>query len=198
MPALPTPNFAFYHRLNPRERVLLLITAGAVLFILNLILLSVLLRNSRELNAQYTEKSRELEREQLFAAQKADLWQPRNNWLQKNQPVLVNRALAGPQLLEAVQSLARANVVVVTNPNIPAPPGATAGNPTGGNVDYQPVSVRVDTQSDWRGAIRFMAAVQKPESFLVFEQANLHADQADPNIMRGEFLISKWYTPAQK
>ena len=198
MPSLPTPNFAFYHRLNPRERVLLLITAGSVLFILNLFLLGVLLRDSRDLNTRYAEKSQALEREQLLAAQKPDLWLPRNEWLNKNQPVLLNRALAGPQLQEAVQSLARANMVVVLNPRIPAPSGSTPSNPAGGNVDYQPVTLRVDTQSDWRSVVRFMAAVQKPDAFLVFEEANLHADQADPNIMRGEFLISKWYTPAPR
>ena len=194
----PTPTFAFYHRLNSRERVLLLIVGGSVVFIANLILLSVLLRNSRELGQQYTEKTQELDRENLFAAQKTGLWAPRNEWLKKSQPVLINRALAGSQLLEIVQGIARSNSVIVTNPRIPSPSGSTPINPGGGNADYQPVSVRIETQSDWKNVVKFVAAVQQPNAFLVFEEGSLRSDQADPAIMRGNFLISKWYAPGGK
>ena len=195
---LPLPSFAFYHRLNPRERVLLLVTAGSVLFILNLVLLSFLLRNSRELNLQHAAKSQELRGEQLYAAQKPSLWEPRTGWLQKNQPELKNRAQAGPQLLGTVQDLARRASVIVTNPSISAPTGASPSNPSGGNADFQPVTVRIQTQSDWKSLVRFLAALQTPRNFLVFEQASLRTDQADPQIMRGEFVISKWYAPGEK
>ena len=195
---LPTPSFAFYHRLNSRERVLLLVTAGSLLFILNLVLLSFLLRNSHELNLQYAAKSQELNGELLFAAQKPGLWEPRNNWLHANQPELKNRALAGSQLLETVQGIARGASVIVTNPSIPSPTGSSPSNPSGGNPDFQPVTVRIQTQSDWRNLVKFIAALQTPKSFLMFEQASLRTDRADPNVMRGEFLISKWYAPGGK
>ena len=194
----PVPTFAFYLRLNPRERVLLLVMGGAVLFIVNLILLSFLLRHTRDLNLQYAEKSQELDREQLFAAQKADLWSPRSAWLQKSQPMLVNRAFASTELLETVKNLAQANMVVVTNQSFPNPPSNTPGNPSGGNADYQPITVKVDTQSDWKSVVRFIAKVQDPAAFLVFEEATLRADPSDPNIMRGVFVVSKWYAPAGK
>lgn len=195
---LPTPSFAFYHRLNPRERVLLLIVVGSVLFILNLIVLSFLLRTSRELNQQYAAKSQELNGELLFAAQKPGLWEPRNAWLHTNQPELKNRALAGSQLLETVQGLARGSAVIVTNPSISSPTNSSPGNPSGGNANYQPVTVRINTQSDWKSLVKFMAALQQPQAFLVFEQASLRTDQADPGVMRGEFLVSKWYAPGGK
>ena len=195
---IPTPSFAFYHRLNPRERVLLLIVVGSVLFILNLIVLSFLLRTSGELNQQYAAKSQELNGELLFAAQKPGLWEPRNGWLHATQPELKNRALAGSQLLETVQGIARGSAVIVTNPSIQTPTNSSPANPSGGNTDYQPVTVRIMTQSDWRNLVKFLAAIQQPKSFLVFEQASLHTDQADPNVMHGEFLISKWYAPGGK
>ena len=196
--SLPTPTFAFYHRLNSRERVLLLIVGGSVAFIVNLILLSVLLRNSRELGQQYTEKTQELDRENLFAAQKAALWTPRNDWLKKTQPVLDKPGLAGSQLLEIVQGIARGNGVIVTNPRIVGANGSTPTNPGGGNADYQPVSVRIDTQSDWKNVVRFVAAVQQPNAFLVFEEGDLSSDRSDPATMHGTFLISKWYAPGGK
>jgi hypothetical protein len=35
--------------------------------------------------------------------------------------------------------------------------------------------------------------VQKPEAFIVFENANLMIDSSDPTVMRGRFKIAKWF-----
>lgn len=189
LPSVTLPKFAFIQRLNPRERVLLLIIGVALVFIVNVILLSVLIRSWRDLNLQYAEKSLELNRETVFADQKSSLWSPRNDWLKKTQPVIANLALAGPQLQEAVKAIAQGNQVILTNTKFVTQP------PT---PDYQPVSVSISTQSDWANIVKFMASLQKPEAFLVFNTASLHTEQADPKQIRGEFVVSKWYAAATK
>ena len=183
------PSFAFYQRLTARERTLLLLVGGSLVLIVNLILLSVLIRSWRDLNLEYTQKSQELDRESLFADQKVSLWQPRTEWLKKTQPPLPNRSLAGPQLQEAIKNLAQGSQMIITNQKfvtLPATP------------DYQPVTVGVSTQSDWKGVVKFMATLQKPDAFLVFNTASLHTEQSAPAQVRGEFVISKWYAPAGK
>ncbi len=185
----PLPTFAFYQRLTARERVLLLIVGGSLVVIVNLILLSVLIRSWRDLSLQYTEKSQELYRETAFADQKASLWQPRNEWLKKTQPPLANRSLAGPQLQEAIKGIAQGNQVIVTNQKFVTATTAAA---------YQPVTVGISTQSDWKSVVKFMATLQRPDAFLVFNTASLHTEQSDPAQVKGEFVISKWYAPAAK
>lgn len=188
-----------YRRLTSRERALLFITGGAAVLIVNLLLLSILLRSARELGSAYTERSEDVRREQLFANQKDSLWVPREAWLKKTQPTLNNGNVEGPRLLETIQALARSNQVLVVSPQIlpfaaAAPPGSTVPAPT----DYQAVTVKVTTQSDWQNVVRFMAAVQRPDAFLVFDSATLRTEQSDPKKMIGDFVISKWYAPAEK
>lgn len=190
------PSLAFYHRLNSRERVLLLLVGASLLFVVNLFLLSLLIRSWRDLSLQYAEKSQELTRESAFAEQKTSLWEPRSAWLKKTQPPLVNRNLAGSQLLDTIKGIAQSNQVIISSQTIAtAAPGSASAS---GGAEYQPITVRVDTQSDWPGIVKFMAAIQKPDAFLVFDTANLRTEQSDPAKMRGEFIISKWFAPTGK
>ena len=89
-------------------------------------------------------------------------------------------------LLEEVRNAARARNVVLENPAL-------------GTVDaqagYQSVSVDIETKSSWKDLIDFMAGLQQPEKFIVFERSNLQIDTTDPTKMRGRFRIAKWYAP---
>lgn len=189
---------AYYRRITPRERVLLLITGGAVLFVVNLVLLNILLNSGRELGSAYAEKSQQLRGEQLFAGQKNSLWAPRSEWLKKTQPALTNYNIQGNQLLEAINATARNNQIVVTNPGTRPPPTRLGGEGGAVPTDYQAVTVSLETQSDWKNVVRFIAAVQSPDAFLVFDNANLRTEQNDPAKMRGTFVISRWFAPAGK
>ena len=62
----------------------------------------------------------------------------------------------------------------------------------------QTVSVEGDTQGDWGETVRFLAEVQKPENFLVFDLASLRTSPTDARLMKCHFLVSKWYAPAPK
>lgn len=196
---LPPALVAYYRRLTTRERTLLLITGGAVLLIVNLLLLSVLVRSSRELGAEYAEKSQQLRGEQIAANEKSVLWVPRDAWLKKTQPTSPNLNFEGSKLLETIQGVARGNQVILTNPQIqPLDNGRPGVDGAAGPRDYRAVRVKIDTQSDWQGLVRFLAAVQQPEAFLVFDSANLRTEQNDPKRMRGEFMVAKWYAPADR
>jgi hypothetical protein len=186
--------FAFYQRLSARERTLLLIVAGAVFVLANLIGVSALAGAFGELRRDCAEQSANLQVQRIFASRQPDLVQ-RTNWLQARQPVLVSRDRAGAGLLNQIQQFARASGVIVTNPQIkPLPPPSESRGT--GSADYQAVTVEVETQSGWAGAKKFIEAMQQPENFLVFDLATLRSDP-DPAIIRGHFQISKWYAPAR-
>ena len=82
--------------------------------------------------------------------------------------------------------------MIIAAPQIKPPPT----NPSAAPADApQAVTVEVDTQADWKETVRFLAALQQPESFVVFDLATLRSNPADPKQMKGHLLISKWYAP---
>ena len=190
------PSFEFYQRMSRRERVLSLIVAGAVLFAANLVALSTLLRSSRDLRAQITAKSQELRVQSLYA-QEQPLWKQRTDWLKAHQPVLANRDRAGTDLLGEVQAAARINHVLLTTFQITPSPLPLPGERAVAS-EYRPVGVSVETQSDWMSLVQFLASMQKPEGFVVFEKAKLSSEPNDPQRMKGSFSIAKWYAASGK
>ena len=173
------------NRLTPRERTLLTIVL-AVLFLLgNFFIVSTLMQRYRQIQAETTRKREELKTLRGMFSEK-DIWAKRDAWLTAKQPKLANRDQARVILLEEVRNAARARNVVLENPAL-------------GTVDaqagYQSVSVDIETKSSWKDLIDFMAGLQQPEKFIVFERSNLQIDTTDPTKMRGRFRIAKWYAP---
>ncbi len=190
------PAFDFYHRMSTRERLLSLLVGGTLLFIGNLVAISTLLRSSRDLRAQIAEKSQDLHIQNLYA-QEQPMWKQRTAWLKAKQPVLANYNRAGTDLLGAIQTAARTQQVIINTFQITPLPPAIAGERVA-KPEYQPVSVSVETQSDWAALVQFLATLQRPEEFLVFDRARLTTDPNDPSRMKGSFLIAKWYAPGTK
>lgn len=187
------PTFAFYRRLSRRERVLVLVVAGAVFVVLNLVILRGLSGSFRNLRAQRKQKSFEAQTLRVYVAEKPR-WTQRVQWLRDKQPPLANRDVAGVKLEDQIKAVADQNKVILTNHQIlPAPVGAAAP----GAADYQALTVQTEARGDWPGMLQFLAAVQRPENFLAFESASLRTDPADSKVMRGQFRVAKWYAPAR-
>ena len=192
--SLPSISLAWFHRLSRRERVLTGLVGGAVFVILNLAALRFLLGAYTDLSSRYAEDRRTLLLLRALAGER-DTWTQRNDWLKATQPVLANRDRAGTALYEQLQGIARTQQVIVSSLQIKPPGTVTA--PVKGDAP-QVVSVEGDTQGDWRETVRFLAEIQKPENFLVFDQASLRTNPTDARQMRCHFLVSKWYAPAAK
>ena len=196
MPKLPSLSFAFYQRLNPRERLLSLLVAGTVFVLVNLFALRFLAAAFGDLGQQYAEGARAL-REETVWAREQPLWEQRTRWLQAKQPVLTNRDRAPTQLLEQVQGAARASQVLIRSQQMHGLAGV--GTNRAGASEYQAVSIHVDTESDWKqlvGNPGFLPLLQTPDNFIVFDRASMHTDPADPKRMKCSFDVSKWDAPA--
>ena len=190
------PTFEFYYRMSARERALSLMIFGALLLIANLVAISMLLRSTRDARAQIADKSQELHVQNLYA-QEQPMWKQRSDWLKTKQPVLANRDRAGTDLLSEIQAAARINRVSLSTFQIVPLPPAILGERVA-KPEYQTVSLTIETQSDWAAIVNFLALLQRPEGFLVFDKATLRSDPADPLRMKGAFTISKWYAPGGK
>ncbi len=175
---------AWFLRMNPRERVLSIIIAGALFLLINLYLWNSLLGMLTRTRTELAER-RAMRTQQTVFLQEKPMWEKRAEWLKKNQPTLQSPQEAS-SLLDQVKQVASKHKVLLENPSI----GSGESNP-----NYQAVFAAVETKSPWPPLVHFLYEVQKPESFVVFESVNLAIDSADPTMMRGKFKIGRWFAP---
>jgi hypothetical protein len=178
---------AWYERMNQRERLLSWIAAGAIIVLVNLVILSWLFgalgRARNELAARKAALA-----EQAVYVKERDLWTKRDQWLREHQPTLKSPAEASV-LLDQFKQVAGKYNVLIQNPAIGS--GETTPN-------HQTIFASIETKSPWPPLVHFLYDVQKPDAFVVFESVNLAIDSSDPTMMRGKFKIARWFTPAQR
>ena len=176
---------AWYQRMNPRERMLAWIVAGALIVLLNVVILSWLFgalgRARTNLAARKAARA-----EQALFVKERDLWIKRDQWIRKHQPTLKNPAEASV-LLDQLKQIAGKYNVLIQNPAIGS--GETTPN-------HQTVFASIETKSPWPPLVHFLYDVQQPDAFIVFENANLAVDSSDPTVMAGKFKIARWFAPA--
>lgn len=172
-------------RISPRERLLLAVVAGAIFVLVNMWMISAFMRHNNELKGEIASKRLQLDSLKAMVKDR-DQWATRDAWLKQKQPRLTNADQAGVNLLEQVKQVAQSNEVLLESPEI----GTVEKQPAG-----QAIFVSVQTKSSWDSLVKFLQAIQGPDQFIVFENANLQIDNTDPTQMRGKFRIAKWYAP---
>ncbi|MGZ4985125.1 MAG: hypothetical protein ACXWAV_03410 [Chthoniobacterales bacterium] len=177
-------SLAWFERMNPRERVLSLIVAGALFLLINLFLWSALLGSLGKARSDLALR-KATRKEQTMFMKEQPMWEKRADWLKQNQPALKSPGEASTLLDEVKQAAGKHNVLI-ENPAI----GAGDSTP-----NYQAVFASVETKSPWPPLVHFLYDIQKPESFVVFENFSLAIDSADPTMMRGKFKIARWFAP---
>jgi hypothetical protein len=179
--------WAWYHRMNPRERVLSWIVAGTIFVLLNLWILNWILGALGAAHKEVAARRAKLAEQTLYIKER-DLWTKREEWIRKHQPVLSNPAEASA-LLDQLKQVGGKHNVLVENPAI----GAGETTPY-----HQTVFASIETKSPWPPLVHFLYDLQRPDAFIVFENVNLTVDGSDPTMMRGKFKIARWFAPAQK
>jgi hypothetical protein len=175
---------AWFQRMNPRERMLAMIVAGALFLIVNIFIWSSLFGMLGRTRTELAERRAMRTQQSVFLKERA-MWQKRDEWLKKFQPALKSPEEAS-SLLTRVKEVAARHEVLLENPQI----GPGDSTPT-----YQAVFAAVETKSPWPPLVHFLYDVQQPESFVAFESVNLAIDSSDPTMMRGKFKIARWFAP---
>jgi len=176
---------AWYQGMNPRERRLVLIVAGALFLLINLVIWSKLFDALGNARAELALRKADREEQSLYIKER-NLWALRDKWLTQYQPTLKS-AVEASTLLDQVKEIAGKHNILIEKPAI----GAGDSTP-----DHQSVFASFETKSPWPPLVRFLYDVQKPESFVVFESVQLQIDNTDPTMMRGRFKMARWFAPA--
>jgi hypothetical protein len=178
---------AWYVAMNPRERRLAWIVAGALFLLINLLVWSKLFSILGNARAELALSKATREEQSIYIKDK-DLWARRDQWLKLKQPTLKS-AVEASTLLDQMKEVAGKHNVLIEKPAI------GAGDST---ADHQSVFASFETKSPWPPLVRFLFDVQQPESFVVFESIQLQIDSADPTMMRGRFKVARWFAPSAK
>jgi hypothetical protein len=176
---------AWYLGMNPRERRLAWIVAGALFLIINLVIWSKLFGMLSNARAELALQKATREEQSIYIKEK-DLWGARDKWLKQFQPTLKS-AVEASTLLDQIKEVGGKHNVLIEKPAI----GAGDSTP-----DHQSVFASFETKSPWPPLVHFLYDVQKPDSFVVFESVQLQIDNADPTMMRGRFKVARWFAPA--
>ena len=180
--------FAWYERLNQRERRLLLIVAGIVFILLNLLIWNWLFAALGRARGELAERKSTRTQQAIYMKER-DLWVKRDQWIQQHQPNLTGPGEASKLLEEQIKPVAIKHNVLIENPQI----GSGETTPY-----HQTVYNSIETKSPWPALVHFLYDVQQPEKFVVFETMTLSIDNNDPTMMRGKFKIARWFAPAQR
>lgn len=178
----------WFERMNRRERVLSLSIVGLIFVLLNLFIWNHLLGTISVARGELATR-RASRQEQAVFMKERPLWEKRDAWLRQHQPVLNNPGEAQTGLLDQLKQIASKYDILIENPAIGS--GETTPN-------HQTVFASIETKSPWPPLVHFLYDAQQPESFIVFETANLMIDGSDPTMMRGRFKIARWYAPSQR
>ena len=106
---------AWYQRMNPRERLLAWIVAGAMFVLLNLLILNWLFGALGRARVELAAR-RAAGAEQALYMKERDLWMKRDQWIQQHQPTLKNPAEASV-LLDDLKQIAGNFVCLVNEEN---------------------------------------------------------------------------------
>ena len=177
---------AWYHRMNPRERVLAWVAAGTVFVLLNLFILNWIFGALASAQKRVAARRSALA-EQILYVKERDVWTKRDEWIRQHQPTLKDPAEASA-LLDQLKEIAGKYNVLIENPAI----GSGETTPY-----HQTVFASIETKSPWPPLVHFLYDVQRPDAFIVLENVNLAIDGSDPAMMRGKFKIARWFAPAQ-
>jgi hypothetical protein len=176
---------AWYLGMNPRERRLAWIVAGALFLIINLVIWSKLFDVLSNARAELALRKATRDEQSVYIKEK-DLWATRDKWLKQHQPTLKS-AVEASTLLDQIKEVGGKHNVLIEKPAI----GAGDSTP-----DHQSVFASFETKSPWPPLVHFLYDVQNPDSFVVFESVQLQIDAADPTMMRGRFKMARWFVPA--
>jgi len=177
----------WYERMNSRERVLSLGVASVLFLLINILIWNVLFGMIGRARTELATRQSARMEQSVYIKERA-LWAKRAEWLQQHQPVMKNAAEAST-LLDNLKEIAGKYNVLIENPAIGS--GETTPN-------HQAVFASIETKSHWPELVHFLYDVQQPESFIVFENANLAIDTNDATMMHGKFKIARWFAPATR
>lgn len=168
--------------MSKREKILSWIVGGAFFFILNMFAIKFLKDNHSTLQLTRAKIEGEINGFKLQEANR-ELWDQRDKWLNESLKPMGDADVAGRQLREALENLAKKHTVTIESPQ----PGFPNKQPL-----YTALSFKMEAKAAWTQMFDFIKELQAPGQFLSAE-ADLKVDPTDKTQLRATLTVSKWF-----
>ncbi|MCS7062554.1 MAG: type II secretion system protein M [Methylacidiphilales bacterium] len=173
--------------LTPSEKRLTIILAIVLLFIGNYYLIAYLFTQIKKQHRIIADIKSQEQLTALWLEEK-DLWQQRQQWLDKHQPTLTNPDQASSDMLQKLVEKARQFNITISDQRI-LPPSSTP--------DYQQIAIELKISGTLEQITQWIADFQQPENFYAIPSCNIKSDTDPPKVIV-TLQIARWYAPAQK
>ena len=155
-----------------------------MLLLLNLFVIDFFIDNQRRLRGEISSKTRRMQELSKLLSEK-DLWEQRDAALQAQQPRVVNERVASNDLLKYVKEVSDKHQAIISDQQL----GDAKRRAQYTSVDVKQVVLK----SSWKGLLLFLMELQRPDQFIVFENANIEVDPEDKTKFKGTFRVARWY-----
>ena len=175
--------------MSARERQLAIVFAVALIAFAGLVVGTTGLRWTKDLiaeNRRLAERVGQLDG--LIASR--DVWQTRETWLNESAPYFASRQEASAALLEALDDLTTAGVVV-TSRELSEPAGDDNGEVE--NAYFEETAVRLELEASEPALYAWIHQLHRPDTFRGITALRL--ERAEAGRLRAELELTQFYQP---
>ncbi len=176
------------NQLSTREKNLLLLCAGVLLFMAFAIGANAFLRQRAALSERLVALQNQKRENDTWMADRA-FWEKRREWLEKAMPTTDSLGRAQGQLLEELQNQALDLGIAIQQQTLPE---AVA------TPDYREVTVSLRVRGDQTAVLGWLAGMQSPEKFQALKQLRMELDgrarEKTPQTICN-LTLARWFKP---
>lgn len=176
-------------KLTPREKNLLLLCVGVLVFMAGIILAKQFLDRRRLALEKIVSLDRQKQENDSWVSQEP-FWNKRRGWLAEKMPVTESLGRAQGQLLEDIQNEALEWGITAEQPTLPPLPSP--------NPNYREVTVSVRLRGDQATVLNWLATLQSPELFQAIRELQIEIDtkarEKTPQVVCN-LTLARWFKP---
>lgn len=174
--------------LTSRERRLLWLCVGVLLFMGTVLLASDFMRRRTDVLKQIASLEAQVSENQVWLNDRA-FWEKRRAWLSEHLPTTESLGRAQGQMLEELQNQALEREIKVQQQTLIAPTST---------ADYQEIAVNLRLRGDQTQMLNWLLTMQSPEKFQCIKQLELELDsrakEPTPQALCN-LTLARWFKP---
>ena len=174
--------------MSQREKMLGLLVGGAVVVLLNVLVIRFFIGKYQEYHATKLAAEGQLANFKILEGER-ERSAKYDAWLTANLVPLGDKYVVDKAQQDSLQALGKKNEILITQVarGVPSP-----------NSNYTAFNTAVDCQGKWGQFISFLAELQAPNNFTVVNPLDIKVDPNDKTQFKANITVVKWFAPSPK
>lgn len=179
--------------LTQREKNLAVLTGAVFFLIINVVVVTLLVRKQGDLRERVGELREERAEADMWLKEK-ETWQARKQWLEKTQSVLASPSVESAQLLETLSTSAARHSITIVEQGFSEPEGSNGPNGAGTVKPHDEIDVKLKVSGPMEAVTRWLAEIQQPEKLQGVNSLSMKVE-GDPSKIVCELTVARYYAP---